>query len=78
MVTEDLYIYSSNFEHPIRYYLLKDSLEGNKSIYLNNLNQIPKDGLLILNSKRHLKKYSGPFVKIDSLENLILIRLKSK
>jgi 4-amino-4-deoxy-L-arabinose transferase-like glycosyltransferase len=78
MVTEDLYIYSSNFEHPIRYYLLKDSLEGNKSIYLNNLNQIPNDGLLILNSKQHLKNIQEPFVKIDSLENLILIRLKSK
>jgi hypothetical protein len=78
MISEDLNIYSSNFEHPIRYYLLKDSLEGNKSIFLNNLNQIPQDGLLILNSKQHLNKIQVPFVRIDSLENIILIRLKSK
>lgn len=75
-ITEPIHVYSSNFEHPIRYYLLKDSLEGFQSSFVKNINSLKPNALLIINTNQQTQTFPHSFEKLDAIENYSLIRVK--
>jgi 4-amino-4-deoxy-L-arabinose transferase-like glycosyltransferase len=74
-ISEPIYVYSSNFEHPIRYYLLKDSLEGYKSSFIKDISTLEPNSLLIINTNQQTQTHS--FEKLDAVANYSLVRIKA-
>ncbi|OYU96073.1 MAG: hypothetical protein CFE21_06585 [Bacteroidetes bacterium B1(2017)] len=60
-VIEPLKVYSTKFEHPIRYYLLQDSLACYKSSYTNDIKSLNVGDWLIVNLEEQ------PISKFDSI-----------
>jgi 4-amino-4-deoxy-L-arabinose transferase-like glycosyltransferase len=50
-ISEPILVYSKNFEHPIKYYLLKDSLDGFQSKLIHHLGALQANDLVLLRHK---------------------------
>lgn len=76
-INEPIQVYSSNFEHPIRYYLLKDSLEGFQSSFIKNVSSLEPNSLLIINTNQQTQTLVQPFEQLDAIGNYSLVRIKT-
>ncbi|MDZ4666852.1 MAG: glycosyltransferase family 39 protein [bacterium] len=74
-IAEPINVYSSNFEHPIRYYLLQDSLNGYQSRFITNLHYLQPNDLLMLRNKVYLDSLHQKFELVASNGEDILVRI---